>query len=390
VIDVGTEAAGTSNRRVLERCRALDFALAGVAAAKPSAYEPELRAWLAAGKHGEMQYLARHAAQRLDPARFVPGARSVICVADRYHDGAADPQEPSSGDPRGRIARYAHGADYHLVMKKRLHRLADELTAELPGETFRVCVDTAPVLERELAQRAGLGAVGKHTLLIEPGAGSWLLLGEIVTTAVLAPSAPGVADPCGSCTRCIDACPTGAITPWSVDATRCISYLTIEHRSFIEPDLYAQIGDWIFGCDVCQEVCPHNQPTDRSRDLAVPAAYAARRREFDLLEVLGWNEQSRRDAFVRSAMKRAKLAMMKRNALVAAGNALVAAGNAPVAAGNALVAAGNAPVAAGNALGAGDRPALRRRVEAIAADGAEADVVRSTARAVLKTVSSAP
>ena len=361
---------------MLRRCRELGFALAGVADAGPSAYERELRAWLDAGKHGEMQYLAGHTAGRLDPARFVPGARSVICVADRYHDGAADPQEPSSGGPRGRIARYAHGDDYHVVIKKRLHRLADELTTEFPGDTFRVCVDTAPVLERELAQRAGLGAVGKHTLLIEPGAGSWLLLGEIVTTAALAPSAPGAADPCGSCTRCIDACPTGAITPWSVDSTRCISYLTIEHRSLIEPDLSPRIGDWIFGCDVCQEVCPHNQPTDRCRDLAVHAAYAARRRGFDLLEVLGWDEQARRDAFVRSAMKRAKLVMMKRNALVAAGNALVAAGNALV--------------AAGNALAAGDRPALRRRVEAIAADGAEDEVVRSTARAVLRTVSSAP
>jgi epoxyqueuosine reductase len=359
VIDVGDEAAATTKRRVLERCGALGFALAGVAAAEPSVYERDLRAWLAAGKHGEMQYLARHTAQRLDPARFVPGARSVICVADRYHDGAADPQEPSSGEPRGRIARYAHGDDYHVVMKKRLHLLADELTTECPGETFRVCVDTAPVLERELAQRAGLGAVGKHTLLIEPGAGSWLLLGEIVTTAALAPSASVAADPCGSCTRCLDACPTGAITPWSVDSTRCISYLTIEHRSLIEPDLHPQIGDWVFGCDVCQEVCPHNQPTERSRDLTLHAAYAARHRDFSLLEVLDWNEQSRRDAVVRSALKRAKLAMMKRNALVAAGNALAAA----------------------------DRPALRRRVESIAADGAEDEVVRSTARAVLSRLS---
>jgi epoxyqueuosine reductase len=359
VIDVGDEAAGTANRRVLERCRALGFALAGVAAAKPSAYEHELRAWLAAGKHGEMQYLARNTAERLDPARFVPGARSVICVADRYHDGATDPQERSTTDARGRIARYAQGDDYHVVMKKRLHQLADELAAEFPGETFRVCVDTAPVLERELAQRAGLGAVGKHTLLIEPGAGSWLLLGEIVTTAALGPSAPSAVDPCGSCTRCIDACPTRAITPWSVDSTRCISYLTIQHRSFIAPDLYPQIGDWIFGCDVCQEMCPHNQPTDRSRDLAVNAAYAARRRDLDLLEVLGWDEQSRRDAFVRSAMKRAKLAMMKRNVLVAVGNVLAA----------------------------GDRPVLRRRVEAIAAEAVEDAVVRSTAQAVLSRLS---
>ncbi|MHC4080339.1 MAG: tRNA epoxyqueuosine(34) reductase QueG [Planctomycetota bacterium] len=340
---------------MIRRCRELGFALAGVATAGRTRYERELRAWLADGRYGEMHYLTRHSAQRVDPARFVPGARSVICVADRYHNGGDGWAGPSLGEPVGRIARYAQGDDYHAVMRMRLRRLADELAGSLRGETFRVCVDTAPVLERELAQRAGLGAVGKHTLLIEPGAGSWLLLGEIVTTAELVPSAPGEADPCRSCTRCIDACPTGAITPWSVDATRCISYLTIEHRSRIDPGLNGQIGDWIFGCDVCQEVCPHNQPTDRSRDLEVHAAYAPRRQGFGLLEVLGWDEQARRDAFVRSAMKRAKLAMMKRNALVAAGNALAT----------------------------GDWPALRRRVEAIAADPAEDDLVRSTARAVI-------
>jgi epoxyqueuosine reductase len=344
-----------TTERVLARCRELDFALAGVAAAGPTRYERELRAWLGEGKHGQMQYLARHTAQRLDPARFVPGARSVICVADRYHDGAADPSGPSSSSPHGRIARYAQGDDYHRVMTRRLQRLADELAATLEGETFRVCVDTAPVLERELAQRAGLGAVGKHTLLIEPGAGSWLLLGEIITSANLAPSAPCEADPCSGCTRCIDACPTGAITPWSVDAARCISYLTIEHRSEIDPELHEPIGAWIFGCDVCQEVCPHNQPTGRSRGLAVHAAYGPRPRAFALLELLEWDEQARREAFTRSALKRAKLAMMKRNALIAAGNALAT----------------------------GAWPALRRRVEAIAADLAEDEVVRSTARAVV-------
>jgi epoxyqueuosine reductase len=340
---------------VLRRCRDLGFALAGVAAAEPSRYARELRDWLGEGRHGQMHYLARHTDERLDPARFVPGARSVVCVADRYHDGGSDHAGPPPEGPRGRVARYARGDDYHRVMKKRLRRLADELAGTLPGETFRVCVDTAPVLERELAQQAGLGAVGKHTLLIEPGAGSWLLLGEIVTTARLAPSAPCSVDPCRDCARCIDACPTGAIAPWSVDAARCISYLTIEHRSEIDRGFHEPIGDWIFGCDVCQDVCPHNQPTDRSRGLAVHAAYAPRRRDFDLLEVLGWDEQARREAFVRSAMKRAKLAMMKRNALVAAGNALAA----------------------------GDSPALRRRVEAVAADADEDQLVRTMAQSVI-------
>jgi epoxyqueuosine reductase len=186
-------------------------------------------------------------------------------------------------------------------------------------------VDTAPVLERELAQRAGIGAVGKNTLLIERGVGSYLLLGEIITTLPLAASKPSEPDPCGSCTRCVDACPTQAITPWSVDATRCISYLTIEHRGEIDERFHAAMGDWIFGCDVCQEVCPHNQPTQRSRERMeeVLPAYAPRRTGFDLLQVLNWDEQARQDAFIKSAMKRAKLDMMKRNAIIAAGNVLL-------------------------------------------------------------------
>ena len=342
-----------ATRAVLDRCYELGFALAGIAPAEPTRYEPQLRQWLSQAKHGEMHYLAQHTSQRIDPRNMVPGAKSIICVADRYHNGRPDP--PQVG-PRGRIARYARGEDYHAVMSKRLRRLADELGKQFPGETFRVCVDTAPVLEREHAQRAGLGAVGKHTLLIEPGVGSYLLLGQIITTVQLTPSQPSDTDPCGECTRCIDACPTDAITPFSVDATRCISYLTIEHRSVIDQRYHEPMGDWIFGCDICQEVCPHNQPTQRSRSAPVQPAYAPRRDGFDLLEVLGWDEQARREAFLRSAMKRAKLSMMKRNALIAAGNWLAKA----------------------------NHPALARRVEAIAADLGEDDLVRRTAQAVLR------
>ncbi len=340
---------------VLRRCRELGFALAGVAPAGPTRYEDEFREWLASGRHGEMHYLAEHLAERLDPARILPGARSVICVADRYHDGSPD-VIAADGPARGRVARYARGDDYHVVMKDRLHWLADELSSEHPHETFRACVDTAPVLERELAQRAGLGSVGKHTLLIEPGVGSYLLLGEVITTLALEPSAPSMDDPCGTCVRCIDACPTGAITPWSVDATRCISYLTIEHRSAVAERYHEAIGDWIFGCDICQEVCPHNQPTRRSRTAPVHPAYAPRHQGFDLIEILAWDEPARRAAFLRSAMKRAKLSMMKRNAILAAGNF----------------------------LRHGNAPDLRARIEAIARDGAEDDLVRSTARQVLQ------
>ena len=318
-------------RHVLDRCREAGFALAGVCDAAPTSYERELIEWLAAGKHGEMEYLRRNVELRIDPRTMVAGAKSIICVADRYATGDRDERllndEPAArGNPRafGRIARYARGDDYHKVMRKRLAFLCDELRRLHPSETFRACVDTAPILEREHAQRAGLGAVGKNTLLLQRGVGSYLLLGEIITTLSLVPSAPAEPDPCSGCTRCIDACPTRAISPWSVDATRCISYLTIEHRGAIDENFHAAMGDWIFGCDVCQEACPHNQDTARrrKRDLEVHEAYSARREGFDLLDVLNWNEEARSAAFVKSSMKRAKLDMMKRNALIAAGNAL--------------------------------------------------------------------
>ena len=359
-----------TTQQVLGRCRALGFALAGVAEAKPTSYEGQYRAWIEAGKHGEMAYLAQNLEKRLDVRTMLPGAdaKSVICVGDRYGeegieggDGieASRHRDIKGGEEKakGKIARYARGDDYHVVMKKRLHQLADELAEQFPGEVFRVCVDTAPVLEREHAQRAGLGAIGKHTLLIEQGVGSYLLLGEIITTLDLAPtpSAEDV-DPCGSCTKCIDACPTDAISPWSVDATRCISYLTIEHRTTIDQRFHEAMGDWIFGCDICQEVCPHNQPTERTIGASANEAYAPRRNHFDLLDVLGWDEQARREAFTKSSMKRAKLGLMKRNALIAAGNVSAKS----------------------------DCNALRAQIEAMAHDESESEIVRTTAEVVLK------
>lgn len=345
-------------QRVLDRCRELGFALAGVTAAAPTQYEWELRDWLAAGKHGEMEYLNRNVDLRIDLRNMVPGAKSIICVADRYAGESLSDAAIAVGDsPRftGRIARYARGDDYHVVMRKRLTRLCKELKSEFPNEAFRACVDSAPVLERELAQRAGLGAVGKNTLLIERSVGSYLLLGEIITTLPLVASCASEPDPCGACTRCIDACPTKAISPWSVDATKCISYLTIEHRGEIDAKHHEAMGDWIFGCDVCQEVCPHNQDTARSRQAAVNPAYESRREGLDLLEILNWDEDARRSACLKSAMKRAKLDMMKRNALIAAGNMLRRQ----------------------------TRDGIRNRIDMIANDENESEMVRRTASDVL-------
>lgn len=318
----------------------MGFALAGIAPAEASGHADELRQWVAAGKHGEMDWLARHSEQRIDPALVMPGVKAVIMVADVYARGSAVP-EPVGPGARGRVARYAQGADYHIVMKRRLHALCDRLRAAHQGHEFRAFVDTAPVLEREHALRAGLGWIGKHTLLIHPEMGSWMLLGGVLTTLAIAPQASQrvMEDHCGTCTRCIDACPTKAITPYSVDARRCISYLTIEHRGPIDPAFHRAIGEWLFGCDICQDVCPHN----RERNSAVASAqsgkplipgreggdsstlaphpdYASRRASFDLLEVLGWSESDRRRALAGSAMKRAKLEMWKRNAEIVAKN----------------------------------------------------------------------
>jgi epoxyqueuosine reductase len=347
------------SREIVGLCLGHGFAMAGVADAAPAARREELLAWIGAGKHGTMGYLAEQLEARLDPARVLPDARSVIMVADVYaaRDGAEDAPPPGTG----RIARYARGRDYHRVMKKRLHRIADALRLRFPGAGFRAFVDTAPMLEREYAARAGLGWVGKNTLLINPRLGSYTLLGGLLTTLELDAAPAPEPNHCGTCTRCIDACPTGAISPYSVDGSRCISYLTIERRGPIEAAAFGPVGDWLYGCDVCQEVCPHNSPRS-SPTGEVSAEYAPRRSGFDLLEVLGWDEERRRTAFEGSAMKRATLAMMKRNALIVAGNQLRQR----------------------------DDPALRARIGQVADDAREPDLVRETARSVLASLPSHP
>ena len=341
-----TEPAVTSDR-VKRIAAELDFALCGITDARPTDHADHVRDWLAAGKHGSMAWLADHPPQRLDPRVMLDGARSIICVADAL---GPNPQPPAPAPDSGRIARYAQFNDYHKIIKKRLHTLADQLRELAPDEQFRVCVDTAPVLEREHAARAGLGWVGKNTLLIQPRTpfrGSHLMLGEIITTLSLVPDRPEP-DHCGTCTRCIDACPTDCITPYSVDASRCLSYLTIEHRGEIDPEFDAPLGDWLFGCDVCQDVCPYNRPgSDHETD--PPEAYGSRPATLDLLTVLNWTPDDRIAALTRSAMKRAKLDQFKRNAL--------------------LVAANQHP----------PDPALRDRIEQLADDLNESELVRRTA-----------
>ncbi len=235
------------------KARELGFGLVGITdAAPPLSYEA-YRQWVADGHHGTMSYMARSHELRADLNTLLPGVQSVVAVGAFYRQ----PEELPADHPK--IARYALGRDYHKVLRGRLRTLDRWLHAE-EGQG-RICVDSAPVLEREYAHRAGLGWYGKNTMLINTYAGSWFVIGLLLSTRQLAPDAPAQGG-CGTCRACIDACPTGAIVHqngrWQVDARDCISYLTIEHRGEIESDREAKLDDWVFGCDVCQEVCPFN------------------------------------------------------------------------------------------------------------------------------------
>ena len=238
--------------------RELGFDLVGITGAEPPRGAAHLASWLAEGRHGEMAYMASSAAVRADPAGFLPGAQSIVCVAMSYH-GTIEPPEARPAKDRLVVARYARRRDYHKVIKSRLVRLGRFLSQRCPDAVWRAACDTAPLLEKELAQRAGLGWIGKNTCLINRRLGSELLLGELVTTISLPTDAPE-AEHCGTCTACLAACPTAAFdAPHRLDPRRCIAYLTIEHRSSMPNTLLPALGAHLFGCDVCQAVCPWNQ-----------------------------------------------------------------------------------------------------------------------------------
>ena len=299
--------------------RRLGFDLCGIANASPSNYRAYFREWLDAGQAGEMEYLKRRFDERTDPAVYLPGAKTVVCVAMNYHV-PLDPPDARAADLKSpaRVARYALGQDYHEHIKHKLYDLADWLRETVPGARTRCGVDTAPVMEKELAARAGVGWIGKNTCVINPEIGSWILLGEVITTIDLPIDEPA-ADRCGTCTRCIDACPTQAITaPYQLDARRCISYLTIEHAGDVDADLRSRMRDWLYGCDICQDVCPYNkQPPATTNPALQPRV---RPGTLDADEVLGWDDQAYYAALRRSAMRRVKLPLLKRNAQIVAEN----------------------------------------------------------------------
>lgn len=235
------------------RALALGFDAVGIAPLEPNPHAAELDGWLQAGYAGTMTYLHRQAEKRKDPRRIMPGARvAVVTLTNYFH-------EPATPRIEGRVAQYAWSRDYHEILGPRLERLAAVIREVCPGAGTRCYVDAGPVPERELAQRAGLGWIGKNTMLINPDIGSFTFLGAVLTDAPLPPDPPFDADRCGTCRACLDACPTGAFpAPRLLDATRCISYLTIEHRGPFTGEQQTWIGEWLFGCDVCQDVCPWN------------------------------------------------------------------------------------------------------------------------------------
>ncbi|UCF33970.1 MAG: tRNA epoxyqueuosine(34) reductase QueG [Phycisphaerales bacterium] len=297
----------------------IGFDRCGIARAGPIGRGDYLRGWLAAGRAGSMAYLHRYLEQRIDPRQLLDGAQSVIVVALIYHQPAPEvPTDPASSG-RGRVAMYAWGDDYHRIVKDRLLTLADRLRERLPQPFHaRACVDTAPLLEREVAAAAGIGWIGKNTVLLNRELGSYFFLGALLTTLDLPPDRP-VDDYCGTCARCLEACPTSAFpAPYQMDASRCISYFTIEHRGEIPAEFHKAMGDWIFGCDACQEVCPYNRRAPYTREARFAVRPPGPRP--DLREILQWTEDDYRSNLRGSAIKRARLDMLHRNVAIALQN----------------------------------------------------------------------
>lgn len=298
--------------RVKELAREAGFPLVGIARVAGADVGVRYREWLDRGYAGEMSYLGRHVEHRRDPALLIEDVRSVIALGVPYKTHDQMSEMPSG---TGRISNYAWGDDYHLVIQERLERLGQLLVGAFPSYTGRGFVDTAPILEREWAARAGLGWIGKHTLLIHQFYGSYVFLAEILTTLELAPDIP-VTDHCGSCTACLDACPTAAFPEAGVlDASRCVSYLTIEHRGPLPDSLNSQLGEWVYGCDICQLVCPWNRKSPSTLDPAFQPRHhwiAPSLSTLSTLDEATWIAWTRR-----SAIKRTKLAGLQRNAQVA-------------------------------------------------------------------------
>jgi epoxyqueuosine reductase len=332
------QAPESLEARIIGAALALGFARAGIATPARSERAAErLAAWLAAGRHGEMQYMAS-GLDRSSPAALFEGVKSVLVVALPYSDPPLTRLRRSADGPdlppklSGKVARYAHGEDYHRVLKVRLEQLGaaiDGLVGRPVGR--RACVDSAPLLERDFAERAGLGFSAKSTLTIVPGAGSFVLLGELLLDLKLEPTPSPATSGCGACTSCLSACPTGAfVGPYQLDARRCISYLTIELKGSVPRELRPLIGAHVFGCDICQDVCPWNQSRHaKGRDPELgqrPELLAP-----DLVDLLFLTASGYRRLVRGTALSRVSRQRLARNAAIALGNSRSEAAEAPLA-----------------------------------------------------------
>lgn len=300
---------------IKQYARALGFDLVGIAPLQPPPHAESFLHWLAQGYAGTMEYLERTAHLRVNPAELLPDARSAVVVGLNYTPA-------NLPDTDYRIARYALGDDYHRVLRRKLETLLSAIQALAPEAQGRVCVDSAPVLERDLAWLAGLGWYGKNTCLINTHRGSYFLIGVLLLTLTLEYDTP-VTGGCGTCRLCLDACPTGALTaPYTLDARKCISYLTIERRESIPEEYRAPIGEWLFGCDICQEVCPFNRPRAHQPLRAKPTQEPRfKPRPLPRLhDILTMDEAQFAKRFYGSAVARAKWRGLVRNALIVAGN----------------------------------------------------------------------
>ena len=305
--------------RIKEHARSLGFELVGIAPATEADGFAHLQEWLAQGFAGEMAYMSRHGEARRHPESILPNVKSVVMVGLNYKVPPKPHDERSDSWGSGRVSSYARGRDYHDVLREKLKELLAWIQSEVRDTRGRAVIDTAPLLERDFARRAGLGWFGKNTMLLHKKLGSFFFLGALLLDLELKIDEPFKPTHCGTCTRCLDACPTDAfVGPYQLDARRCISYLTIELRGRIDESLQPLMGDWVFGCDVCQDVCPWNRKSPVGKDDDLQAEFTGL--HLNLVEVLGLDATEFKARFRHTALWRAGRAGLLRNAAIALGN----------------------------------------------------------------------
>ncbi len=293
-------------KSIKSKAHDLGFQKIGISSPKePLAYNDYFDEWISLGKNGTMQWLENRKEERKDIYKYFPEVKSVISLAINYYTDSENSQV--------KFSKYAHGTDYHIIVKQKLNALLDFIKASLNQNVEGVvCVDSSPIMEKQWAQRSGIGWQGKHTLLINDEIGSWMFLGELLLDIPLEYDKPFIKDLCGSCTTCIDACPTNALSEYHLDATKCISYLTVEHKTDFDTSQKSQLNSWVYGCDICQQVCPWNIKRQQysSEDLFYPKQEV---REYSLIDWLKIDDFSFKKIFKDSPVKRIKYDRFKRN-----------------------------------------------------------------------------